>query len=146
MDDELRTYLKDGGALPARLLASEFGDDDKSLASLSNWSFSQAWAWAELLRRLRLCLDQGRPPTGMLAYWAATVVVSGRKPPRQNANEDRYWHVLVVVNVLMAREYSERAAVHMVASEISKSPEAVYSILRKVRQGPFVKKSRQTST
>ena len=34
----------------------------------------------------------------------------------------------------------------MVAPEINKSPEAVYSILRKIRQEPFVKKARQTST
>ena len=145
MDDDLRTYLLDGGALAARL-AIEFGDDDKNLASLSNWSFSQAWAWAELQRRLRVCLDQMRPPTGLLAFWAATVVAGGRKPPRQNANEGRDWRVLAVVNVLVRRGYSERAAVNMVAPEISKSPEAVYSILRKIRAGPFVKKRRQTST
>ena len=66
MDDELRTYLINGGALPARL-ASKFGDDDESVASLSNWSFTQRWAWEELQRRLRVCLDQGRPPTGLLA-------------------------------------------------------------------------------
>ena len=145
MDDDLRTYLKDGGALPARL-AGEFGDDDKSLASLSNWSFKHRWAWNELQRRLRVCLDQGRPPTGLIALWAATVVAGGRKPPRHNANEDRDWRVLAVVNVLMRRDYSERAAVHMIAPEISKSPEAVYSILRKIRAGPFVKKRRQTFT
>ena len=144
MDDDLRTYLKDGGALPARL-ASEFGDDDKSLASLSDWSFKHRWAWNELQRRLRVCLDQGRPPTGVLAYWAATVAV-GRTPPRHNANEDRDWRVLAVVNVLVRHGDNERAAVHMVAPEINKSPEAVYSILRKIRQGPFVKKTRQTST
>ena len=145
MDDELRTYLINGGALPARL-ASKFGDDDESVASLSNWSFTQRWAWEELQRRLRVCLDQGRPPTGLLAFWAATVVAGGRKPPRQNANEDRDWRALAVVNVLMRCGHSERAAVHMIAPEINKSPEAVYSILRKIRQGPFVKKSRQTST
>ena len=144
MDDELRTYLKDGGALPARL-ASELGDDDDSLASLSNWSFTQRWAWNELQRRVRVCLDQGRPLAGVLALWAATVAV-GRTPPRHNANEDRDWRVLAVANVLMRRGYSERAAVHMVAPEINKSPEAVYSILRKIRQEPFVKKARQTST
>ena len=144
VDDELRTYLKDGGALPARL-AREFGDDDSSLASLSNWSFTQRWAWNELQRRVRVCLDQGRPLAGVLALWAATVAV-GRTPPRHNANEDRDWRVLVVANVLMRRGYSERATVHMVAPEINKSPEAVYSILRKIRQRPFVKKSRQTST
>ena len=100
MDDDLRTYLKDGGPLPTRL-ASEFGDDDKNLASLSNWSFKHRWAWEELQRRLRVCLDQGRPPTGVLAYWAATVAV-GRTPPRHNANEDRDWRVLAVVNLLVS--------------------------------------------
>ena len=85
------------------------------------------------------------PPTGVLAYWAATVAV-GRTPPRHNANEDRDWRVLAVVNVLVRHGNTERAAVHMVAPEINKSPEAVYSILRKIRQGPFVKKTRQTST
>ena len=144
MDDDLRTYLKDGGALPARL-ASEFGDDDKSAASLSNWSFNHRWAWDELRRRLRVFLDQGRPPTGVLAYWAATVAV-GRTPPRHNANENRDWRVLAVVNLLVSHGNTERAAVHMVAPEINKSPEAVYSILRKIRAGPFVKKTRQTST
>ena len=91
------------------------------------------------------CLDQGRPLAGVLALWAATVAV-GRTPPRHNANEDRDWRVLAVANVLMRRGYSERAAVHMVAPEINKSPEAIYSILRKIWQRPFVKKSRQTST
>ena len=144
MDDELRTYLINGGALPARL-ASEFGDDDLSLASLWNWSLSQRWAWDEIQRRLRVCLDQGRPPTGILASWAATVAV-GRTPPRHNANQDRDWRVLAVVNVLDRRGYSERAAVRMVAPEINKSPEAVHSILRKIRAGPHGKKTRQTST
>ena len=144
MDDDLRTYLKDGGALPARL-ASEFGDDDKSLASLSNWSFKHRWAWNELQRRLHVCLDQGRSPIGMLAFWAATVAV-GRTPPRHNANQDRDWRVLAVMDVLDRRGYSERAAVRMVAREINKSPEAVYSILRKIRAGPHGKKTRQTST
>ena len=144
MDDELRTYLINGGAAPARL-ASEFGDDEESLASLSNWSFTKRWAWNELQRRLRFRLDQGRPPAGLLAFWAATIVAGGRKTPRHNANEDRDWRVLAVVNVLTRRGYSERAAVHMVAPEINKSPEAVYSILRKIRQGPFVKKMRRTS-
>ena len=137
VDDELRTYLKDGGALPARL-AREFGDDDSSLASLSNWSFTQRWAWNELQRRLRVCLDQGRPLAGVLALWAATVAV-GRTPPRHNANEDRDWRVLAVANVLMRRGYSERAAVHMVASEINRSAEAAYSALRKIRLGPMAR-------
>ena len=129
MDDDLRTYLINGSHLPARL-AREFGDDDESLALLSNWSFTRRWAWAELQRRLCVCLGQGRRPTGMLAFWAATVVASGRKPPRQNTNEDRDWRVLAVVNAMVSCGYSERAAVHMVAPEISKSPEAVYSKLR----------------
>ena len=145
MDDDLRAYLLDGGSVPARV-ASEFGDDDLSLASLWNWSLSQRWAWDELQRRLRVCLDQGRPLAGVLALWAATVAV-GRTPPRHNANEDRDWRVLVVVNVLMRRGYSERAAVHMVAPEINKSPEAVYSALRKIRLGPMarVRKTGPTS-
>ena len=145
MDDELRTYLINGGALPARL-ASEFGDDDESVASLSNWSFTQRWAWEEIQRRLRVCLDQGRPPTGLLAFWAATVATGQMKPPRHKAHDDRDWRVLAVVNVLMRRGYSERAAVRMVAPEINKSPEAVHSILRKIRAGPHGKKTRQTST
>ena len=146
MDDDLRAYLLDGGSVPARV-ASEFGDDDLSLASLWNWSLSQRWAWDELQRRLRVCLDQGRPPTGVLAFWAATVAV-GRTPPRHNANEDRDWRVLAVANVLMRRGYSERAAVHMVAPEINKSPAAVYSALRKIRLGPMarVRKTGRTST
>ena len=133
-----------GGALPARF-AREFGDDDKSLASLSNWSFKYWWAWNELQRRLRVCLDQGRLPIGILALWAATVAV-GRTPPRHNANEDRDWRVLEVVNELVRRGYRERVAIRMVAPEINKSPEAVYSILRKIRAGPHGKKTRQTST
>ena len=147
MDDELRTYLINGGALPARL-ASEFGDDDESLASLWNWSLSQRWAWEELQRRLRVCLDQGRPPTGLLAFWAATVATGQMKPPRHKAHDDRDWRVLAVVNVLMRRGYSERTAVHMVASGISRSPEAVYSALRKIRLGPMarVRKTGRTST
>ena len=144
MDDELRDYLNNGGALPARL-AREFGDDDSSLVSLSNWSLRHRWAYDELLRRTRLCLNQGRPPTGLLAHWTATVAC-GRKPPRHNANEDRDWRVLAVVNVLVRRGHSERVAVRMVAHEVHKSPEAVYSILRKNRQGAFVKKTRPKFT
>ena len=63
---------------------------------------------------------KGARRTGVLAYWAATVAV-GRTPPRHNANEDRDWRVLAVVNVLVRRGYSERAAVQIVAPEISKS-------------------------
>ena len=148
MDDELRTYLINGGALPARL-ASEFGDDDLSLASLWNWSLSQRWAWDEIQRRLRVCLDQGRPPTGILASWAATVATGQMKPPRRKAHDDRDWRVLAVVTALMrGGGYSERAAVHMIASGINKSPEAVYSALRKIRLGPMgrVRKTGRTST
>lgn len=136
MDKDLRTYLLGGGAAPARL-AREFGDDDLSLSSLSNWSFTRRWAWDELVRRLRVCLDKGDTPTGILAFWAASVVVAGRKRPRHNAHEDRNWRVLAVVNVLKSRGLTERAAVHTVAREIEKTPEAVYSVLRKIRQGPF---------
>ena len=145
MDEDLRDFLLKGGALPARL-AREFGDDDESVAVLSNWSFTQRWAWEELQRRLRVCLDQSRPPTGLLAFWAATVVAGGRKPPRQNANEDRDWRVLEVVTALVRRGYSEWAAVRMVAREINKAVETIYSILRKIRAGPHGKKKRQTST
>ena len=138
MDNDLRAYLLDGGDAPARL-AREFGDDDLSLSSLSNWSFTRRWAWDELVRRLRVCLDKGRAPTGLLAFWAASVVVTGRKRPRHNANEERDWRVLTVVDILKASGHSERAAVRMVAREINKSPEAVYSVLKKIRQGPFKK-------
>ena len=48
MDEDLRTYLVRGGSAPARL-AREL-DDDKTVASLSNWSFTQRWAWDELQR------------------------------------------------------------------------------------------------
>ncbi len=142
VDDELRTYLINGGALPARL-ASEL-----SLQELWNWSLSQQWAWDELQRQLRACVDMEQPPTGMLASWAALVATGQMKPPRHKAHDDRDWRVLEVVNVLMRRGYSERAAVHMVASEISRSPEAVYSILRKIRLGPMarVRKTGRTST
>ena len=74
VDDELRTYLIRTGApyRPASRASSAM--TTISVASLSNWSFTQRWAWEELQRRLRVCLDQGRPPTGLLAFWAATVV------------------------------------------------------------------------
>ena len=138
MDEDLRTYLARGGSPPARLAARELDDDDMVVANLSNWSFTQQWAWDELQRRLRICLGAGRLPAGMLAIWAATVA-AGREPPRYNENEDRNWRVLAVVNVLVRRGESERKAVHQVAEEISRTPEAVYSILRKMRAGPFVK-------
>ena len=137
MDEDLRTYLVRGGSAPARL-ARELDDDDKTVASLSNWSSTQRWAWDELQRRVRVCLAAGRLPAGVLAHWAATVA-AGRELPRNNENEDRDWRVLAVVNVLVRRGESERKAVHQVAEEISRTPEAVYSILRKMRAGPFVK-------
>lgn len=135
MDEDLRTYLARGGSPPARLAAREL-DDDMVVANLSSWS-TQRWAWDELQRRLRVCLDAGRLPAGVLAHWAATVA-AGRKPPRYHDNEDRDWRVLAVVNVLVQRGESERKAVHQVAEEIGKAPETVYSILRKMRAGPFV--------
>ena len=148
MDDVLRAYLLNGGALPARF-AREFGDDDLSLASLWNWSLSHRRAWNELQRRLRVCLDQGRSPIGILASWAAIVATGQMKPPRRKVHDDRDWRVREVVNALVrGGGYSEHAAVHMVAAEIDKSPEAVYSILRKIRAGPMarVRKTRQTFT
>ena len=80
MDEDLRTYLVRGGSAPARL-AREL-DDDKTVASLSNWSFTQRWAWDELQRRVRVCLAAGRLPAGVLAHWAATVA-SGRELPAE---------------------------------------------------------------
>ena len=148
MDDDLRAYLLDGGSVTARA-GGEFGDDNLSLAPLWNWSLSQRWAWDELQRRLRVCLDQGRPPTGILASWAATVATGQMKPPRHKGHDDRDWRVLAVVTALVrGGGYSERVAVHMVATEIDKSPETVYSILRKIRAGPMarVRKTRQTFT
>lgn len=148
MDEDLREYLARGGSPPARL-ARELDDDTMTVGGLANWSFTQRWAWDELQRRLRVCLDAGRPPAGVLAHWAATVAVgskAGRKPPRSNENEDRDWRVLAVVDELVRRGERERAAVHQVAAEINRSPEAVYSILRKIRAGPFVKKGARTST
>ena len=147
MDDDLRAYLLDGGSVPARV-ASEFGDDDLSLQSLWNWSLSQRWAWDELQRRVRVCLEQGRTPAGILAFWAATVATGQMKPPRHKAHDDRDWRVLEVVTALVRGGYSERAAVRMVASGISKSPEAIYSALRKIRLGPMarVRKTGQTFT
>ena len=144
MDDDLRTYLARGGSPSARL-ARELDDDDMVVANLSNWSLTQRWAWDELQRRLRVCLDAGRQPAGVLAYWAATVA-AGRKRPRYNDNDDRDWRVLAVVNVLVRRGERERKAVHQVAKEIGRSPEAVYSILGKMRAGPFVKKRARNST
>ena len=145
MDEDLRKYLAQGGSPPARLAARQLDDDDMAVANLSNWSFTQQWAWDELQRRVRVCLDAGRLPAGMLAFWAATVTV-GQKPPRKNDNEDRDWRVLVAVNVLVQRGESERKAVCQVAKEINRSEEAVYSILRKMRAGPFVKNRRKNST
>ena len=85
MDEDLRTYLARGGSPPARLAARELDDDDMVVANLSNWSLTQRWAWDELQRRLRVCLDAGRLPAGVLAHWAATVA-AGRKPPRYHGN------------------------------------------------------------
>lgn len=143
MDDELRDYLVNGGSMPARV-AREWGDDDQSLSALDHWSHTQRWAWDELQRRVRECLEQGRAPTGRLAFWAGTVA-DGRKPPRRRQHEDRDWRVLAVVTVLM-RGMKESPAVHMVAPEINRSTSDVYSILRKLRQGPFVRNSARKST
>ena len=144
MDEDLRAYLARGGSPPARL-AHELDGDDDEVSNLWNWSLAQRWAWDELQRRLRVCLDAHRLPTGVLAHWAA-MVAAGRKPPRYNENEDRDWRVLAVVNVLVGRGESERAAVHLVAEEISRGPEAVYSVLRKIRAGPFVRNRARNST
>ena len=109
---------------------------------------SQRWAWDELQRRVRICLEQGRTPAGILAFWAATVATGQMKPPRHKAHDDLDWRVLAVVTALVRGGYSERAAVRMVASGISKSPEAIYSALRKIRLGPMarVRKTGQTFT
>ena len=139
----MRSYLNNGGAVTDRL-ARGLGDDDENLALLWNWALAQRWAWDELQRRLRVCLDQGRAPTGVLATWAASVATDGRKPPRRNEHDDRDWRVYAVVKSLVEWGHcrSEHAAVVLVADELSKTPEAVYSMLRKIRQPPYVEKAR----
>ena len=144
MDEDLREYLACGGSPPTRLAARGL-DDDHTVANLWAWSRTERWAWDELQRRLRVCRDAGRLPTGVLAHWALTVA-AGQRPPRTNENEDRDWRVLAVANVLVRRGESERAAVHQVANEINRTPEAVYSVLRKMRAGPYVKKRARNTT
>lgn len=97
------------------------------------------FAWNELKRRLRERLESGRPIEGPLATWAAKVAVGELQPPRLNQKEDRDMRIAVVVDVLRDHDCTERQAVALVAEALSRSPEAVYSALRKVRNSqPFV--------
>ena len=120
-----------------RFLAGEGpGMKDAPTKLLSERAEKYNYAWVELERRLRELREDGQPIPGELGSFAADVVIGNVKRPRRSQYEDRDIRIAIAVDVLTdTPQLTERKAVLLVAEKTSLSPEAVYSILRKIRRG-----------
>ena len=106
------------------------------LAGLNNWALAgKRWAWDRLAVEAREYMKAGEPLPPVLREWAIDALAGD--PPKGQRNDRRDFDIQIAVRILKARGHSERAAVRMVAPVVNLSPEAVHSVLRRFKAGPF---------
>ena len=111
------------------------------MAGLSNWAFRERWAWIALAAEATARIEAGQPLPPILREWTIDALKGKRTAPKERRNDRRDFYIAVAVRYLIRCGHREHAAVHMVAPAVHRSPGAVYSILRRFKLGPFVKKA-----
>ena len=139
------------GAFPPDIRSSKFPAfpmRDILLYSYVNWSHTKPWAWEGLRRLLRTLLERGEPIPEILQEWANAKASEKIEPPGQGRgrkeNADRDARIMAILRAFRSKGHSLEKAKEVIADAINLSPEAVESVIKKVKTArPFgVKKKR----